>query len=298
MREAVNQDIKSYQITEEEELLKYLIKTFPNKKRPILKSVLTGGQIKVNEESTTQYNHLLKKGDSLSINWSKPAKKVKLTKLNILYEDRDLIVIEKEAGLLSVASAKEKSNTAVQILKEHIEAKNPQDRVYIVHRIEREMSGILIFAKSKEVQTTLQEDWASYIKDRRYIAVAEGRFKDEKGTLKNYLVSNKNNMVFITKNPEGATSAITHYKVLKQNKVYSLLELTTETGFKNQIRVQLDAIGFPVTGDKKYGARKNPLNRVALHASLIEMTHPTTGKTLRFELVAPAAFRNLVATNA
>lgn len=296
MRTATNQDIKTYTIETEDELLKYLIKTFPSKKRPILKSILAGGQIKINGQSTTQFNHPLKKGDSLSINWNKPAKKVKLTKLNILYDDHDLIVIEKEAGLLSVASAKEKSKTAIQILKEHVEANNPQDRVYIVHRLEREMSGILIFAKSKEIQARLQDDWSNYIKDRRYVAVVEGNVKEPKGTLKNYLVSNKNNRVFISKSPEGATQAITHYSVLKQNKAYSMLELNTETGFKNQIRVQLDHYGYPVTGDKKYNARKNPLNRVALHASLIEMIHPTNGKSLRFELVAPPSFRNLVAT--
>lgn len=298
MRKAINQDLKTYTIEEEDELLKYLIKSFPSKKRPILKTILAGGQVKVNDQSTTQYNHLLKKGDVLSVNWTKPGKKVKLTKLNIIFEDRDLIVIEKEAGLLSVASAKEKTNTAVQILKEHIEANNPQDRVYIVHRLEREVSGILIFAKSKEVQTLLQENWNDYILDRRYVAVVEGHFKEPKGTLRNYLVSNKNNLVFISKNPEGATQAITHYNVVKQNRAYSLLEISTETGFKNQIRVQMDHIGYPVTGDKKYNARKNPLNRVALHASLIEMKHPSRDEILKFELVAPSSFRNLVTSNA
>jgi len=290
----VNQDIKEYIVESDHELLKYMLATFKSKKRPVLKSVLSGGQIRVNGELTTQYNHPLKKGDKLSINWAKPAKKLKLKKLNVIYEDDVLIVIEKEAGLLSVASAKEKSKTAIQILKEHIAATNPNEKVFIVHRLEREMSGILVFAKSPEIQSTLQNDWNSFVVDRRYIAVTEGVVKQQSGTLKNYLTANKNNRVFVGKTAEGSTLAITNYKVLKQNKAYSMLELNTESGFKNQIRVQLANIGHPVTGDKKYGARKNPLARVAIHAHLLEMLHPVSGEKLKFELVPPSNFRNLV----
>lgn len=290
----INQDIKEYTVEADHELLKYLLDTYKSKKRPVLKSVLSGGQIKVNGELTTQFNHPLKKGDQLSINWAKPGKKLKLKKLNVIYEDDHLIVIEKEAGLLSVASAKEKSKTAIQILKEHMAATNPNEKVFIVHRLEREMSGILVFAKSPEVQSTLQNDWNNFVVDRRYVAVTEGVVKQESGTLKNYLTANKNNRVFVGKTAEGSTLAVTNYKVLKQNKAYSMLELNTESGFKNQIRVQLANIGHPVTGDKKYGARKNPLARVAIHAHLLEILHPITGDKLKFELVPPSSFRNLV----
>ncbi len=291
----VNQDIKVYSIEQAGELLPFLLKTFSSKKRPVLKSVLAGGQIKVNGQLTTQFNHPLKKGDKLTINWAKPGKKLKLKQLNVIFEDKHLIVIEKEAGLLSVASAKEKSKTAIQVLKEHIAQVSPNEKVFIVHRLEREMSGILVFAKSADIQSQLQNDWNSYVTERKYIAIAEGTFKEKTGTLKNYLTANKNNQVFVGKSPEGATLATTNYKVLKQSKAYSMLQLSTESGFKNQIRVQLAHIGHAVTGDKKYGARKNPLSRVAIHASLLEILHPITGDKLRFELVAPSAFRNLVA---
>ena len=296
-KSVANQQIKTYHIEKEAELLQYMLDNFPSKKRPVLKAVLAGGQIRVNNVLTTQYNHPLKKGDQLSINWSKPTKKVKLSKLNILFEDKDIIVIEKEAGLLSVASAKEKSKTAIQILKEHVEAQNPQDRVFIVHRLEREMSGILLFAKSKEVQSLLQENWNEHVLERTYIAVVEGKIKEKEATLKNYLTANKNNRVFISKSPQNATLAITKFKLLKQSNAYSMLELTTESGFKNQIRVQLDHYGYPVTGDKKYNAKKNPLGRIALHANLLTIKHPVSHKALKFELVAPPKFRSLVATN-
>jgi len=290
-----NQELKSYKIQEDTELLKHLIATYPNKKKALLKSVMGGGQIRVNGDVITQFNHPLQKGDEININWAKPSKKVKLKKLNIIYEDQDLIVIEKEAGLLSVASLKEKQKNAVQILKEHIEAINPKNRVYIIHRLEREASGILLFAKSQKIQELLQNSWEDYVIDRKYVAIVEGKIKESQNTLKHYLRSNKHNQVFIVNTPENATEAITHYKLLKQSNAYSMLEFKLETGFKNQIRVQMSAYGFPVTGDKKYAAKKNPLARVALHANLIELKHPISGKHLKFELVPPSSFRNLVA---
>lgn len=282
-------------IQEESELLKFLTARFPHKKRPLLKAVLSGGQIKVNDQPTTQFNQVLKKGDELVINWAKPAKKVKLSHLNIIYEDQHLIVIEKAEGLLSVASLKEKKKTAIQILKDHLAKVDPKAKVHVVHRLEREVSGILIFAKSPEVQEKLQESWENYVTDRKYVGVVEGKVKKQEDTLRNYLISNKNNQVFVTDSPEGATETITHFKLIKQSNAFSLLEFRLESGFKNQIRVQMQHYGHPITGDKKYNSKKNPLARVALHASMIEMIHPVTGKKLKFELVAPASFRNLVA---
>lgn len=290
-----NQELKSYIIQEETELLKHLISTYPSKKKPMLKQVMGGGQIRINGDVITQFNHPLKKGDEIQINWAKPSKKVKLQKLNIIYEDQHLIAIEKEAGLLSVASLKEKTKNAVQILKEHMEAIDIRNKVYIIHRLEREASGVLLFAKSKEVQEQLQNHWEDFIIDRKYVAIVEGKIKETSNTLKNYLRSNKHNQVFIVDTPENATEVITHFKLLKQSNAYSMLEFKLETGFKNQIRVQMANYGFPVTGDKKYNAKKNPLARVALHANLIELKHPITGEHLKFELVPPSNFRNLVA---
>jgi 23S rRNA pseudouridine1911/1915/1917 synthase len=289
-----NQELKSYIIQEKTELLQHLIATYPHKKKALLKSVMGGGQIRINGDVITQFNHPLQKGDEIQINWAKPSKKVKLQKLNIIYEDQYLIVIEKEAGLLSVASLKEKQKNAVQIVKEHMEAIDPKNKVYIIHRLEREASGILLFAKSKELQEQLQNHWEDFVIDRRYVAIVEGKIKEPSNTLTHYLRSNKNNQVFIVDTAESATKAITHYKLLKQTNAYSMLEFKLETGFKNQIRVQMAHIGFPVTGDKKYTAKKNPLARVALHANLIELKHPITGEHLKFELVPPSNFRNLV----
>jgi 23S rRNA pseudouridine1911/1915/1917 synthase len=290
-----NQELNSYLIQENNELLKHLTETYPNKKKALLKQVMGGGQIRINGDVITQFNHGLKKGDEIQINWAKPSKKVKLQKLNILYEDQDLIVIEKEAGLLSVASLKEKKKNAVQILKEHMEAIDPRLKVYIIHRLEREASGILLFAKSQKIQELLQNSWEDYVIDRKYVAIVEGKIKESSHTLRNYLRSNKNNQVFIANTAENATEAITHFKLLKQTNAYSMLEFKLETGFKNQIRVQMAHFGFPVTGDKKYTAKKNPLGRVALHANLIELKHPISGEHLKFELVPPSNFRNLVA---
>lgn len=290
-----NQELNSYVIQEDTELLKHLTAAYPHKKKALLKHIMGGGQIRINGDVITQFNHPLKKGDEIQINWAKPSKKVKLQKLNIIYEDQHLIAIEKEAGLLSVASLKEKTKNAVQILKEHMEAIDPRNKVYIIHRLEREASGILLFAKSKEVQEQLQNHWEDYIIDRKYVAIVEGKIKESSHTLRNYLRSNKHNQVFIVNTPENATEAITHFKLLKQSNAYSMLEFKLETGFKNQIRVQMAHFGHPVTGDKKYTAKKNPLGRVALHANLIELKHPISGEHLKFELVPPSNFRNLVA---
>lgn len=290
-----NQDLNTYKIQADSELLKHLVETYPQRKKLILKSIMGGGQIRINGDVITQFNHPLKKGDEIQINWTKPSKKVKLKRLNIIYEDQHLIVIEKEAGLLSVASLKEKNKNAIQILKEHMESIDARNRVYIVHRLEREASGILLFAKSKELQELLQNSWEDYVIERKYVAVVEGKVQESSATLKNYLKSNKNNQVFVVNHADNATEAISHFHLLKQSNAYSLLEFELKTGFKNQIRAQMAHYGHPVTGDKKYNAAKNPLSRVALHANLIEIKHPITNKHLKFELVPPPSFRNLVA---
>ncbi|MFC7393427.1 RluA family pseudouridine synthase [Scopulibacillus cellulosilyticus] len=271
-------------------LLDFLLESLSNRSRNSVKSILSRGQVSVNGQAVTKHNHQLEPGQQVSIQWGKGPEKVELTGLKILHEDDDIIVIEKESGLLTIASSKEKEMTAYRQLMAHVRSKNPKNRIFIVHRLDRDTSGVMMFAKNKNVQQLLQNSWRESILERTYVALVEGKVKKEKDTIISWLKETKTLLMYSSKKPNDGQKAVTHYKMIQSDRNFSLLEVKLETGRKNQIRVHMKDIGHPIVGDKKYGSRNNVIGRLGLHARILAFKHPITGETLRFEAKIPKQF--------
>jgi len=276
-------------VEESTELLKYLNLVMPGKGRNTVKSILSRGQVFVNGEVSTQFNDPLASGDRVQIRTRVVTDDVKMKGVSILHEDDQLIIIEKEAGLLSIASETEKMMTAYRQVNDYVKSVQHKNQIFVVHRLDRDTSGIMMFAKSKEVQQTLQTTWQETVHERTYIALVEGTVKQD-GTVISWLKESKAFVVHSSPTENDGQKAITHYKVLKSNKSMSLLQVNLETGRKNQIRVHMQDIEHPVVGDKKYGAQTNPIRRLGLHAHALAFIHPKTGESLRFESKIPTAF--------
>lgn len=203
-------------------------------------------------------------------------------KLEIIYEDKELLVINKPAKLLTIATNKEKYHTLYFEANNYIKKQNPKNKIFIVHRLDKDTSGIVIFAKNEKLKHALQNNWEEYAKIREYITIVEGKVQPAKGTIINYLKENKTLQVYDTKNPKIGKKSITNFQTLESNSNYSLLKISIETGRKNQIRVAMNSINHPITGDKKYLSKKNPYGRLALHASKLVLKHPFTKKEYLF----------------
>ena len=214
--------------------------------------------------------------------------------LVILYEDRDILVVDKPPGLLTVGTDTDKSRTAYFILTDYVRkgCARSRNRVFIVHRLDKETSGVLVFAKSEEAKLRLQKQWPET--DKKYLAVVHGKCKRRSETISTYLAENKAHVVYSTSDPAKGKLSRTAYRVLKQTKEFALLEVDLLTGRKNQIRVHLAGIGHPVVGDRKYGNAKDPCTVLALHARSISFSHPTSGQRLSLAAKVPAHFRKLI----
>lgn len=280
-------------VEEPAELLKFLIAKFPNRSRKLLKSVLGHRQILVDNKIVTQFNHPLRKDQEVMVNWYKLPDVGELEGINILYEDKDIIVIDKHAGILSMATEQGNTHTAYHLLSDHVKKTNAKNRIFIVHRLDRDTSGVMLFAKTFNIQQVLQSKWTDVVTERTYLAVTEGCVEKQEDTLVSWLKENTAKIVYASNLPNDGQKAVTHYKVLKQNELYSLLEVHLETGRKNQIRVQLKEIGHSIVGDEKYGSTSNPIKRLGLHAYILAFKHPITNKVLRFETNIPKKFSRL-----
>ncbi|MFD1928425.1 RluA family pseudouridine synthase [Sporosarcina siberiensis] len=280
-----------YAVKEPGELLPFLLESMKNSSRNSVKSILTRGQVTINGEMIKQHNHLLEIGDKVEILSNQVAESIsKIEGVTILHEDDDIIVINKNAGILSVASEREKEFTAYRQITEYVKRLNPKNRIFVVHRLDKATSGIMLFAKSEKVQQALQNTWSDTVKERMYTALVEGNIKKTEGTISSWLTENSSFKVYSSPVDNGGQHAITHYKKIQSNKNFSLLEVQLETGRKNQIRVHLEEIGHPVAGDKKYGSTGNPLRRLGLHATALSLIHPKTGKLVRYTADVPQAF--------
>ena len=215
----------------------------------------------------------------------------KKEKLNILYEDKYLIVIEKPSGLLTIGTIKERENTLYKKVSDYVKKQHKSNKIFIVHRLDKDTSGIILFAKNEEVKRKLQRDWDKTI--RKYIALVEGNVT-KNGIIKNYLGETKTLKTFITNNKNLGKLAITKYYVLKNAKEYSLLNIEILTGRKNQIRVHMESINHSIVGDKKYGSKKNPIRRLCLHANYLEFIHPITNKKIIINSNYPIIFDKLL----
>src|SRR5699024_4883833 len=287
----MNKHMTYYTAEEATELLKFMIGELAPKSRNNVKSMLARGQFFVDGKAVTQFNHPLKKGQKVGVLSNEGAKKTAaLEGVKILHEDDDLIVIDKEAGILSVAGRDHAEDTAYRQVTKYVQEGNRRNRIFVVHRLDRDTSGVMIYAKTEEVKEKLQENWHSIVKERTYTALVEGVVRKPKGRIESWLTESKTMKVYSNDYDNGGKHAITHY-IKKQNSAnYTLLEVELETGRKNQIRVHMEEIGHPVAGDKKYGARTNPLKRLGLHATTIAFEHPRTGKVVKFSSPAPKGF--------
>jgi 23S rRNA pseudouridine1911/1915/1917 synthase len=281
-------------VREPMELIDFLSIHFNGKSRNSLKSMLSHKQVCINGTLVSQFNHLLQPNDSVVIQTTKGGYELKHSKVKIVYEDDSLIVIEKSEGLLAVATDERKDElTAFSILFDYLKRKDPRNRLFIVHRIDRETSGLMMFAKSKEIQLSLQNNWHENVKERVYIAVVEGIPNKEEDTIVSFLRESKAFKIHSGYTEDMGKRAITHYRLIRKNKDYSMLKVELETGRKNQIRVHMQEIGHPIIGDKKYGAAPSPIGRVGLHARVLAFVHPVTHEVMRFETPIPKKFNAL-----
>jgi 23S rRNA pseudouridine1911/1915/1917 synthase len=280
-------------VTEPSELLTFLITQLKGKSRNSIKSLLSHRQVSVNYKIVTQFNHPLEPGQEVLVNFTPVKEDNRYFGLKVVFEDPYLVVIEKKSGLLSIGTDKEREKTAYTILSDQIKKENPRNRIFVIHRLDRETSGLMMFAKSMEIQEKVQKTWDETVLDRIYIALVEGSVEKEEGTITSWLKESVALKMHSAPYDNGGQKAITHYKVIEKNKYYSLLEVKLETGRKNQIRVHMQDIGHPVVGDKKYGSKQNPISRVGLHARVLAFIHPVTGNVVRFETNVPRKFVSL-----
>lgn len=281
-------------VKEESSLMEFLLSKMGGMSRSSVKSLLSHRQVSVNDEVTTQFDTPLRVGDRITINHSHGNVELTHPKLRIIYEDSDLIIVEKKEGLLTVTTGSGVETTAFSILKNYVKKSSPANKIYTVHRLDRETSGVLLFTKNRDIQHFLRNNWHEIVTKRVYAAVVEGKVVKEKDQIVSWLTENEVSLK-IKSSPydNGGKQAITNYKRTKFTDDYSLLEIELETGRKNQIRVHMESIGHPIVGDRKYGSTVN-IGRLALHARVLEFYHPVTGELVHFETPVPKEFLRLV----
>lgn len=275
------------------DLMSFLLFSMGGMKRNSVKALLSHRSVYVNGHIETQYNLPLQQGDEVRIVTNEAKHTLMHPKLRIVYEDDDLIAVEKQPGLLTVAAHQGSNETTVfSILKNYVRRSNPRAGIYTVHRLDRETSGLLVFAKSPDLQSYMRTYWHDIVTKRTYVALAEGVIEQEQGTITTWLTEDpKSTMVYSSPVDNGGKKAVTHYRVVKHNDKYSLLELNLETGRTNQIRVHLASIGHPVVSDRKYGSgQQPPIDRLGLHARILEFINPVDEQILHFETPVPRDF--------
>ncbi|WP_410513931.1 RluA family pseudouridine synthase [Paenibacillus sp. BR2-3] len=282
--------VKTYPVTGPAELLPFLLEQISNRGRNSIKSMLSRGQVSVNGKVMTQHNFQLHPGQTVTLDTEKTVQAKEMIGLTIVHEDEDLIVIQKEAGLLSIATSEENELTAYRQLMEHVRLSNPKNRIFVVHRLDRDTSGVMMFAKSERIQQSLQTTWKDTVKERSYVALVEGSVKKAEGTVSSWLKETATLKMYSSPHEGDGLHAVTHYKLIQSNRHFSLLEVQLETGRKNQIRVHMADIGHPIAGDKKYGAETKTVGRLGLHARVLSFIHPTTGELMTFESAIPKTF--------
>jgi 23S rRNA pseudouridine1911/1915/1917 synthase len=283
-------------VSQSSKLLAYLFEAWPETKKKQVRSWLKFGSVTVNGRVITQFDHSLKPGDKVIIRpkaFAAPETKL-ASGIRIRHEDADIIIIEKPDDLLSIASPSEPEKTAYAFLTDHVRQGNrlSRQRVWVVHRLDRETSGLMIFAKTEAAKQALQENWDAV--EKKYLAIVEGTPPAESGLFDSHLDESNPLKVYVTMEGSRTRHALTRYRVMKKGKATTLVELTLETGRRHQIRVQLAHAGCPIVGDGKYGAETNPIRRIALHASSLRFIHPTTREKVRFDSPLPGDLGRLV----
>ncbi|MBQ4390065.1 MAG: RluA family pseudouridine synthase [Bacteroidales bacterium] len=308
---------QNYQVSQDAFLLEYLFQLFPGQSRTGVKNMLSKGRILVNGESQTAFDLPLKKGDRITV-LSKGISIARATRndarsevekagVKILFEDENYIVVDKPSGMLTVATGKEKKtlyallnayikvNARMQRKEDLLSGREPDRstaKIWIVHRLDRGTSGVLVFAKNERAKDILQSKWKDLVAERKYIAWLEGKLEKERGAIQSWLAENPKSLKMVSLDQEapGSQLAITHYRVLSCSRHYTQVEFSLQTGRKNQIRVHAASLEHPVAGDEKYGAQTDPVKRLALHAETLVFRNPFSGKTVRCTSPLPACF--------
>lgn len=276
-------------------LMEFLMQCRPDTKRNDVKKWLKFGQVMLAGKVTSAFDAPVEPGMEVKLNIGRPFTIFRHPRIEIVYEDDDVIVINKGYGLLSVAAqnAKKEAN-AYDIIRNYVKEVDPRNKLFIVHRLDRDTSGLMMFAKSAEAQEVLRHNWNNVILERLYVAVLEGNLEQDNGYVKSRLAENSQFVVYSTENPEEGRVAVTHYKVLDRGNNLTLAQFSLDTGRKNQIRVHASDLGHPISGDKKYGAKKSPLHRLALHAQTLRFAHPITKRDMHFTTPIPQKFRDVL----
>ena len=280
-------NLHSFEVEESTALLPFLIAKMPEKSRNNIKSLLGYRQVLVDGRVVTQFNHTLAKGQKVEISGQRQTLS---PVVEIVYEDEWLIVINKPSGLLSIATKDEKRETAYSYLSEYVKKQGRGNKIFIVHRLDRETSGLLLFAKNEKIKRVLQDSWNDSVIERTYVALVEGQVQKPEGVISSFLYEDKSFIMHSSADSSKGQKAVTRFKVLKSNEFWSLLEISLETGRKNQIRVHMQDIGHSVAGDKKYGAKTNPVKRLALHAINLSFIHPVLNEKMVFKTAIPKSF--------
>ena len=297
----------SYRVEEVSELLPFLLIKMGGMTRTSIKQLLGQRRVTVNNVIQTRHDTPLRRGDIITIESGRGNVELRHPKLRVVYEDDALIVVEKKNGLLTVpVKADSKETTVFSILKEYVRKQSHRNTVHVVHRLDRETSGLLVFAKSPDLQEYMRTYWRQLVTKRTYVALVEGKLEKKEGKITSWLTENPRTAL-VSSSPvdNGGQLAITNYKVLKESALqtdeadlkteYSLVELNLETGRTNQIRVHMASMGHPVVGDRKYGNgnESSPIDRLCLHARTLEFIHPMTEKKVRFEASTPKEFARI-----
>ena len=286
--------ILSFDVADQQTLMDFLCQAMPDRKRSSIKQLLKFGSVMVNGTVTSQFNTPLNQGDTVNVNLTRAFPVFYNRRVKIVYEDDDIIVIEKGYGLLSMGNEKIKDGTAYSILKDYLKEKDPRNKIFIIHRLDRDTSGLMMFAKSIEAKDAMQHNWNNMVLERKYLAVVEGKVEEDSGTVKSYLAENSQREVYSTDDPEKGQLAITRWKKLAAGNGYTLMEVSLDTGRKNQIRVHMKDIEHPIAGDRKYGAKSSPIHRLALHAQSLRFVHPITRRDMWFETPIPNSFEKMI----
>lgn len=281
-----------FKVKEESTLLEFIQQSLQGISRSKAKAILQGGGVRVDRKNVTQFDLPLRQGMTVEISKRKRGVQLQSKFVKMVYEDRYICVVEKSIGILSMATDHHLFSVK-SVLDDYFHKSRQKCTAHVVHRLDRDTSGLLIYAKTMEAEQILENNWREIVTDRRYYALASGPLEEPQGTVRSWLKDNKAYFTYSSPVDNGGKYAVTHYRTIRSNDRYSLVELKLETGRKNQIRVHLQDLGHPVCGDIKYGNGDDPCGRLCLHAFRLNFYHPITGEHLHFETPAPRAFASV-----
>lgn len=288
-------NIRTYTVAEPSTLLAAVSKILSDHTPTKVKSMLKHNQFAVNGMPCSQFDRSLNSGDEIAINFDRAFAVFKHPRIQLVYEDDDILVVNKGYGVLSMGTDQVKEGTVYSEMRKYVKAHNPKAQVFIVHRLDRDTSGLMMLAKSRIAKDNLQHNWNNMVLNRKYVAVLEGELEgDRQGAVRSYLAENSKFEVYSTDDPSKGQPAVTRYSILARRKGHTLVELELDTGRKNQIRVHMKDLGHPIVGDRKYGAGHSPISRLALHALTLRFVHPITRQVMNFETPIPTKFQSLL----